>query len=811
MPGDRIPPQSEEAEKFVLGTCLIDGAALDMAIDKLHEDDFYSRKHQRLFAVMKDMVTTGRQVDIVTIQSVLDEKGLKKELFDLIIDLSEAVSAIESIENYCNIILDKSITRKLLQVSREIADACYKSENILDLIESCENKVLLAAERRNTTEIKTAKDMMSITVSEMDRVAHGGRIGITTGFKQLDEIVGGYEKGQFIVLAGRTSMGKSACCLSMIANQTLIHKIPTALFSLEMPAVSLGQRLLSIESGIGLWNIRKAKMSKEYFEVIGDKMGKIAESPLYLDDNSGLTISRLRSTLRRMINKYGVEQAYIDHLHLMNYEGNDPTYGTSMISKGLQQTARDFNIPIIGLSQLNRADKKSKVHRPVLGDLRQSGCLGGDTLIYCQSLERRIRIKDLIYHKKFTILSNKGDNMEKESKKCWRTGSKQIYKIKLSNYQEISATENHKFLSVDGWKPVSELSTTDKIAIPIGFSHLVESTKIPIGEIRFIGHMLCNGSAVPRQPIHYTSNILDQDLCDQVIDDIFSVLGDKILPRKKDTVLPKTKFTCVYFKTSTPVGVGRLSPVADIMRKYELFGVRSKQKFIPEPLHFLPFYETCQLLKALFSGDGTVFYTEKHNRKSLKISYSSASIRLINDIQSLLASVGIVSFISKVTNKKDQTWYNLYLSGKSNNELFYKYIGFFNKRKQDILEDGWNKSKDNLAGWNTYNFNEERTLCFMPVKTIEKGGVEDVYDIEVPDSHCFMANGILAHNSIEQDAAMVIFVHREHYYTKDDADKGFAEIIVEKQRNGPLDFVKMGWKWDCAKFYELEDQPEERW
>jgi len=378
---DRTPPQSEEAEKFVLGTCLIDGAALDLAMDKLNEEDFYSRKHQKLFTVMKDMTVTGRQVDVVTIDSVLDEKGLKEELFTLIVELSETVAALESIENYCNIILDKSITRKLLQVSREIADECFKSENILELIESAENKVLKAAERRNTTEIKTSNDMMKETWGEIERITKGGRIGITTGFQQLDNIVGGYENGQFIVLAGRTSMGKSACCLSMIANQTLVHQIPTALFSLEMPAVSLGQRLLSIESNIGLWNIRKAVMSKSYFEIIGEKIGKIANAPLYIDDNSGLTISRLRSTLRRMINKYGIQQAYIDHLHLMNYEGNDPTYGTSMISKGLQQTARDFNIPIIGLSQLNRADKKSKIHRPVLGDLRQSGSLEQDSAL----------------------------------------------------------------------------------------------------------------------------------------------------------------------------------------------------------------------------------------------------------------------------------------------------------------------------------------------------------------------------------------------------------------------------------------------
>ncbi len=375
---ERIPPKSEEAEKYVLGTCLIDAEAIDVAVDKLKDEDFYYTKHQKLFSLIKDMVTTGRQVDIVTIQTILDERGLKEELFGLVVELSGNVAAVVAIENYCNIILDKSITRKLLRVAREIESACYKSENVLDLIEMSETSVLEAADRKNTSEIKTAKDMMSVTVSEMDRVIHGGRIGITTGFQQLDDIVGGYEKGQFIVLAGRTSMGKSACCLSAVMAQTRIHRIPTAIFSLEMPLVSLGQRSLSIETDIGLWNIRKASMSKMNFEKIGQAVGDIADIPLYIDEGSTLTISRFRSTLRRMIKKYGVQQAYIDHLHLMDYEGNDPTYGTSMLSKGIKHTAREFKIPIIGISQLNRADKKSKIHRPVLADLRQSGSIEQD-------------------------------------------------------------------------------------------------------------------------------------------------------------------------------------------------------------------------------------------------------------------------------------------------------------------------------------------------------------------------------------------------------------------------------------------------
>jgi replicative DNA helicase len=258
----------------------------------------------------------------------------------------------------------------------------------------------------------------------------------------------------------------------------------------------------------------------------------------------------------------------------------------------------------------------------------------------------------------------------------------------------------------------------------------------------------------------------------------------------------------VFFKSKKHLTHGVTSPAADIMRKYKLFGVRSPEKFIPEELLFLPFYETCQLLKALFSGDGCAYYQEKNGRKSLKISYSSASKQLIDGIQSLLASVGIISFVTKLKRDK-HTWYNLYIAGKSNIKIFIENIGFFNDRKQQIMMNGWERSRNNLAGWNTYDFSENRDLCFMPIDSIKKAEIEDVYDMSVSEGHCFVANGILVHNSIEQDADNVILLHAEE---EDLMTKGTFElkVIIAKQRNGQVGYCYLNFYKNTLKIFNQE-------
>jgi replicative DNA helicase len=257
-------------------------------------------------------------------------------------------------------------------------------------------------------------------------------------------------------------------------------------------------------------------------------------------------------------------------------------------------------------------------------------------------------------------------------------------------------------------------------------------------------------------------------------------------------MLDRGNFRTVFFKPTFRLARGKTSPIADILREYGIWDIRCKQKFIPDKMFYMSHKNTAVLLRALFSGDGTVFLSgnDKNHRSGLQISYSSASDKLIEGVQQLLLKIGIVSFVTKLKNKKGQCWNNLYIPGKANIEMFIDKVGFINKRKNDILLNGWDLTKDKKAGWTTYSYNKERTICFIPIKSITSIGNQEVYDIEVDSVHNFVANNIIVHNSIEQDSDMVIFIYRQSYYFKDEEleIKGInpdeSELLVEKHRNG---------------------------
>jgi replicative DNA helicase len=399
-----------------------------------------------------------------------------------------------------------------------------------------------------------------------------------------------------------------------------------------------------------------------------------------------------------------------------------------------------------------------------------------------------------------------------KAKKCFKSGTKEVFEIELLNGQKIEATGSHKFLTKDGWVRLDELKKSP-IAFPVNYGD--HESDIPDSEVELIGHFLSNGCMLKSRAITYTCNVLDTEVSDAVMKIASEATNDGINPYFKDSCVNDRRWRTIFFPSKIHNTHGKTSPMADIFRKYGVWDKRTKEKFIPDQLFYLSHKKTAILLRALFTGDGTVYYSKKGNREGLKISYSSASDDLILDIQQLLAKLGIVSFISKLENKKGQKWNNLYLAGKSNVKLFVEKVGFLNGRKNDILVNGWEKVKDRKAGWNKYSFNNERTLCYMPIKNITNKGVQDVYDIEVPDLHNFVANNMIVHNSLEQDTDVVMFMYRPAYYKiKEDPTGKFTpeemavlcELEFAKHRNGALVTIPLRFTKSAMVFSDFYDQ-----
>ena len=806
----KLPPQAIEIEEAVLGAILLESESLVNVIDLLKPEIFYKDEHQKICQAIIDLEKDHKKIDILTITEQLRKNKTLEEVGGpyYVSKLTSRVSGSYHLEEHLKYVTDNYKFREIIRISTELTNLAYdNSLDIKEIIEFAEKELTQLSSDNIRNKTISIKNSLKEVISDLEKINTNNKslTGIKSGISCVDRITNGWQNSDLIIIAARPSMGKTGIALKF-ANISAENNYPTAFFSMEMAHKQLSIRSLAASMNIEP-QVLRSKIEDSMWERISYHENKFYNIPLYIDDTPALKIHTLRSKIRRLVRKYDIKIVFIDYIQLMcgdkknqNREGE-----ISDISRGLKELAKEINIPIVVLSQLNRnLELRAGFKRPMLSDLRESGCLIGDTLIQCPKHKKTYRIEELVYRKKFNIFAtNNHKVMEKIANKCFKSGIKKVYELKLLNGQKIQATSNHKFLTSNGWIPLSELHY-ESVAIPINYNDKKDDVN-PF-EISLIGHFLAKGSALKGKSIRYCCNINDGDLSNSVMADALIACNNKISPYFVDTILDKSKFRTVFFKPTFHLTHGKHSPMTEIFKKYGLWDVRCKQKFIPDQLFYISHKNTFILLKSLFSGDGTVYYAEKNGRKSLKISYSSASEKLIFGVQQLLAKVGIVSFISEVSNKKNQNWYNLYIAGKSNIEIFVKKIGFINKRKQDILIQGWEKSKNNLAGWNKYQFNEERTLCFIPVKEIKYIGDKEVYDIEVDDLHNFVANNIIVHNSLEQDADIVIFLHRpfkygfneyddiEHTPTKiirDNEKYEVAELNIAKHRNGKVDLLKI--------------------
>ena len=379
---DRIPPQALDVERTILGTIMIDRAAAEIAIQLLNEDCFYHGGHRRIFTVMGSMFERNVAIDVVSVSTELSQKGWLDEIGgdSYLSEVMESITTSGNIEYYAKILRKKAILRTLITVSGEIHTQAFDPDiEAEEALESASNKLFeMSIKSGIGSEIFNGADMARETYAEMDRISKGGVVGITTGFKEIDEIILGFCRPDFIIIAGRPGSGKTALAWNIILRQTIVHKIPILVFSIEMSKVGLGQRAFSIEGGIKLYNIRRGIVSGTLAQTLGEAASRISEAPIYGSDATGVTINHIRTVARRAIRQYGVEAIVIDHTRLMKHGQRDPVDGMTEISHGLKLLGKELNRPIIALHQIARPLKGKKVNKPRLDDLRQSGAVEED-------------------------------------------------------------------------------------------------------------------------------------------------------------------------------------------------------------------------------------------------------------------------------------------------------------------------------------------------------------------------------------------------------------------------------------------------
>jgi replicative DNA helicase len=383
--GDKVPPHSAEAEMAVLGAIMLDRTALSKVIEVLDADCFYKEVNRKIFETMLSMFERSITIDLIS----LSEELRRRSLLDVVggsfylAEINRATPSAANVEQYARIVQEHYLKRQLIQsASTILANAYDPTTDALEQIDEAERMVFDIAEKRLRKTYVGMDKLAKETFEMIARIASGdkeGLTGIPTGYTRLDEMLGGFRKSDLVIIAARPSMGKTALALSIARNAAIESGVPVAFFSIEMAATQLAVRLLSAESRINAHNILTGRISDDDFPELARRMDKLARASLYIDDSASLSIMELRAKCRRLKAERNIGMVMIDYLQLMSGpKAESREREISQISRSLKQLAKELDVPVVALSQLNRSVESRSDKRPMLSDLRESGSIEQD-------------------------------------------------------------------------------------------------------------------------------------------------------------------------------------------------------------------------------------------------------------------------------------------------------------------------------------------------------------------------------------------------------------------------------------------------
>jgi replicative DNA helicase len=667
------------------------------------------------------------------------------------------------------------------------------------------------------------------------------------------------------VPAGSNFIAQGFCVHnSSLLNDFALHSAlkqrqPVVVFSLEMSRHEVVQRMLASEARVDMQRIKKGSLQEQDWTRLSAALGRLAEAPVFIDDSANVTLMEMRAKCRRLKGRHGLGLVVIDYLQLMQSpkKSENRQQEVSEISRALKIMAKDLDVPVVCASQLNRGVEYRSDKRPLLGDLRESGCLTGDTLVALAS-GKRAPISSLVGDRPEVVTLDGWHMQTRRASKVWRTGRKQVYKLTTATGRTVRATANHPFRTLHGWTSLEDLSKGSRIGVARAYPETILPGELDARHLVLLGHLIGDGSFLRNLPLRYASQ---SEANIAAVVDAAKAFGVEARVKFE----PAARCTYVFLPAPYHLTHGRRNPIVEWLDGLGLYDKRSHEKFVPEFVFSRSRAEIGLFLRHLWATDGCVWLSRNGRGPKVVIYYGTNSRRLAHDVQHLMARLGIISRIKATQKGNHRPGYNVTVTGSADQLRFALIVGGHGERSLAVSEalkllqetkantnrdtipvEIWDLVKSRMrergithramaamrnstyGGTSHFRFAPSRSLLnqyaeliedvelkeiansdvfWDTVVSIEPDGVEDVYDMTVSTTHNFVANGLILHNSIEQDSDLVMFIYRDEVYNPDSEQKGEAELIVAKHRNGPTGLMRLAFMNQYTKFANIARGP----
>ena len=867
MPNDpqldalKVPPHSIEAEQSVLGGLLLDNGAIDRIADIVSESDFYNDAHRLIYHHINLLGSHGKPADAITLAESLGSVQKLDYVGGLpyVGALAQNVPSAANIRTYAQIVRERAVLRRLAAVGTEITDSAFTpmGRSAGQLLDEAEAKVFDIAEQgaRGQTGFQEIRPLLTKVVERIEELYNRDNpsdvTGIATGYNDLDSKTSGFQPGDLVIIAGRPSMGKTAMALNICENVALSVGLPVAVFSMEMGATQLAMRMIGSVGKLDQHKIRTGRLHNDDWERLSSALGRLNDAPIHIDETPALNALELRARARRLHRTTGgLGLIVVDYLQLMQAvtQGENRATEISEVSRSLKALAKELQVPVVALSQLNRGLEQRPNKRPIMSDLRE--CVTGDTLVVTTS-GARTPIRELVgATPEVWAIDGSQKLVAARADRVWSKGVKPICRVTLASGRSVRATPEHRLLAADGWQRIAELHPGSRVALARQVPAAPTSARWPEHELVLLGHLVGDGSYPKHQPMRYTTASEENSCAVRAAAQAMGSTVTRYVGRGNWHQL----VIAGNGNRWHAAGVGKW------LKSLGIFGQRSHDKHLPPAVFELDNPSLATLLRHLWATDGCISLRKPGSRGAPRVYFSTCSERLTNDVTALLSRLGIVARIRKTIQKSHRPVFSVDVVGSIDQLRFLDTVGAFGPREAQALalrkhieSVVANTNVDTLpkeifdqvratmtrrgvsqrkmamlrgtayGGTSHFAFAPSRAtlanyaelladpelerwahsdLFWDRVVDIRHDGEEEVFDLTVPGPSSWLADGIVSHNSgaIEQDADLILFIYRDEVYNAESTDKGTAEIIIAKQRNGPIGMVRLTFLGEYTRF-----------